>query len=302
MYFIYKNFELQGVLASFSTLKWERNYSNVGSFELEMLFDVESFVLLNINNYIYKKDTKETCIITERYVRTNSLGEVLLTVKGKSLSCFLSYRIFSFTGDINLYDFIDRLIKENFTTPLNENRKIENFRLKPLPNSLKNVQLSSLEYKDQEVLKAISEQLELNGYGFRINYLFKEKAFEFQVYQGVRSSAIFSFEFNNISEQEYYENFTDEKNVNLDDMGNYRNDIVRALERKEVNGEITHPTIDMEFVIIENSIQYKYLKNWDLGDIVTAKNEILDIELNKNIREVEEFTDNSGTYITVKFK
>ncbi|MDE6182384.1 MAG: siphovirus ReqiPepy6 Gp37-like family protein, partial [Eubacteriales bacterium] len=98
MFFIYKDFELQGVLTSFTQMKWLRSYNSVGNFEVELLFDKEIFKLLDIGNYIYKKDTKEACVILERYVRTNSTGEILLTVKGESLSCFLNNRIFSYTG------------------------------------------------------------------------------------------------------------------------------------------------------------------------------------------------------------
>ncbi len=96
MFFIYKGFESQGALTSFTKMQWARSYNSVGNFEVELPFDKEIFKLLEIGNYIYKKDTKEACVILERYVRTGSTGEILLTVKGKSLSCFLNDRIFSY--------------------------------------------------------------------------------------------------------------------------------------------------------------------------------------------------------------
>ena len=64
---------------------------------------------------------------------------------------------------------------------------------------------------DVRGLMTISEQLEVVNFGFKINFLFKEQIFEFEVYEGNKSSAIFSFEFNNISEQEYYEDLENEK-------------------------------------------------------------------------------------------
>ena len=221
-FYIFKNFELLGVLTGFNYISWNRSYNDVGRFEVEMIFNIEYFELLDIGNYIYKKDTNETCIILERYVNTLSDGQVILNVKGKSLSYFLSYRIFSYTGNISLYDFINKIINENFINPTISNRKIENFKIKSLPEDLKNINLY-LEYKNQEVLKVILEQLQNINFGFKINFLFKEQIFELEIYEGDKSSAIFSFEFNNISEQEYYEDLLNEKNIVIFEDGNYSN-------------------------------------------------------------------------------
>lgn len=87
-----------------------------------------------------------------------------------------------------------------------------------------------------------------------------------EIYKGNKSDVIFSFAFNNISEQEYYENYTDEKNVIVSDSGTYSNDELKGLERKETTGEIQAPIKDLEFIIIDNSIQYEYLIDWNLGD------------------------------------
>ncbi|MDE6181627.1 MAG: siphovirus ReqiPepy6 Gp37-like family protein, partial [Eubacteriales bacterium] len=106
----------------------------------------------------------------------------------------------------------------------------------------------------------------------------------------------------NISEQEYYENYTDEKNVIVNENGVYSNDELKGLERKETTGEVQAYIKDVEFIIVDNSIQYKYLKDWDLGDIVIAKDSLLDITINKSITEIEEFIEHTGTYITVGFK
>ena len=168
MFFIYKGFEPQGALTSFIKMKWVRSYSSVGNFELELPFNKEIFQLLEIGNYIYKKDTKEAYVILERYVRTDSTGEILLTVKGNSLSYFLENRIFSYTGSINLYNFISKLINENFINPTNKNRKIDNFTMKALPEELKRNSLD-LEYENAAVFEALEECLASFGYGFKIN-------------------------------------------------------------------------------------------------------------------------------------
>ena len=299
-FYIFKDFELLGVLTGFNYISWNRSYNDVGSFEVEMIFNIEYFELLEIGNYIYKKDTNETCIILERYVNTLSDGQVILNVKGKSLNHFLSYRIFSYTGNISLYDFINKVINENFINPTISNRKIENFKMKPLPEDLKNINLS-LEYKNQEVLKAIAEQLQNINFGFKINFMIKEQMFEFEVYKGYKSSAIFSFEFNNISEQEYYEDFFSEKNIVVLEDGGYSNNNFKGLNRKETTSEIKKIDKNIEFVVIENSQQYKYLLDWDLGDIVTTRNSLLNMWFEKNIIGIEEFIEPTGKYITVLF-
>lgn len=299
-FYIFKNFELLGVLTGFNYISWNRSYNDVGRFEVEMIFNIEYFELLDIGNYIYKKDTNETCIILERYVNTLSDGQVILNVKGKSLSYFLSYRIFSYTGNISLYDFINKIINENFINPTISNRKIENFKIKSLPEDLKNINLY-LEYKNQEVLKVILEQLQNINFGFKINFLFKEQIFELEIYEGDKSSAIFSFEFNNISEQEYYEDLLNEKNIVIFEDGNYSNDNFKGLNRKETTSEIRKIDKNIEFVVIENSQQYKYLLDWDLGDIVITRNSLLNMCFEKNIIGIEEFTEPTGKYITVLF-
>ena len=299
-FYIFKNFELLGVLTGFNFISWNRRYNDIGSFEVEMIFNIEYFELLQIGNYIYKKDTNETCIILERYVNTLSDGQVILNVKGKSLNHFLSYRIFSYTGNISLYDFIHKVINENFINTTISNRKIENFKMKPLPEDLKNINLS-LEYKNQEVLKAIAEQLQNINFGFKINFMIKEQMFEFEVYKGYKSSAIFSFEFNNISEQEYYEDFFSEKNIVVLEDGGYSNNNFKGLNRKETTSEIKKIDKNIEFVVIENSQQYKYLLDWDLGDIVTTRNSLLNMWFEKNIIGIEEFIEPTGKYITVLF-
>ncbi len=299
-FYIFKNFELLGVLTGFNYISWNRSYNDVGRFEVEMIFNIEYFELLDIGNYIYKKDTNETCIILERYVNTLSDGQVILNVKGKSLSYFLSYRIFSYTGNISLYDFINKIINENFINPTISNRKIENFKIKSLPEDLKNINLY-LEYKNQEVLKVILEQLQNINFGFKINFLFKEQIFELEIYEGDKSSAIFSFEFNNISEQEYYEDLLNEKNIVIFEDGNYSNNNFKGLNRKETTSEIGKIDKNIEFVVIENSQQYKYLLDWDLGDIVITRNSLLNMCFEKNIIGIEEFTEPTGKYITVLF-
>lgn len=299
-FYIFKNFELLGVLTGFNYISWNRSYNDVGRFEVEMIFNIEYFELLDIGNYIYKKDTNETCIILERYVNTLSDGQVILNVKGKSLSYFLSYRIFSYTGNISLYDFINKIINENFINPTISNRKIENFKIKSLPEDLKNINLY-LEYKNQEVLKVILEQLQNINFGFKINFLFKEQIFELEIYEGDKSSAIFSFEFNNISEQEYYEDLLNEKNIVIFEDGNYSNNNFKGLNRKETTSEIRKIDKNIEFVVIENSQQYQYLLDWDLGDIVITRNSLLNMCFEKNIIGIEEFTEPTGKYITVLF-
>ena len=299
-FYIFKEFELLGVLTGFNFISWNRSYNDVGSFEVEMMFDAENFQLLQIGNYIYKKDTNEACIILERYVHTTEGGEIILNVKGKSLNHFLSYRVFSYTGNISLYDFVNKAINENFINPTISNRKIDNFKMKPLPEDLKHINLH-LEYKNQEVLKAIAEQLQNINFGFKINFLHKEQIFEFEVYEGNKSSAIFSFEFNNISDQEYYEDLLSEKNIVVLENGGYSNNNFKGLNRKETTSEIRKIDKNIEFVIIDSSKQYKYLLDWDLGDVVTTKNSLLNMSFEKNIIGIEEFTEPTGKYITVLF-
>ena len=154
---------------------------------------------------------------------------------------------------------------------------------------------------DVRGLMTISEQLEIVNFGFKINFLFKEQIFEFEVYEGNKSNVIFSFEFNNISEQEYYEDLENEKNITILENGGYSNNNFKGLERKETTSEIRKLDKNIEFVVIDSSQQYKYLLDWNLGDIVTTKNSLLNMWFEKNIVGIEEFTEPTGKYLTVIF-
>ena len=92
-----------------------------------------------------------------------------------------------------------------------------------------------------------------------------------------------------------------EKNITILENGGYSNNNFKGLERKETVSEIRKLDKNIEFVIIDSSEQYKYLLDWDLGDIVTTRNSLLNMWFEKNIVGIEEFTEPTGKYLTVIF-
>ena len=57
----------------------------------------------------------------------------------------------------------------------------------------------------------------------------------------------------------------------------------------------------METVIDNNTPQFVYLTDWNLGDIITTVNKKLDVKVQKNVLTIEEFYDTTDKSITVTF-
>ncbi len=144
------------------------------------------------------------------------------------------------------------------------------------------------------------------------------------MYEGIIQTDVkFSKEFNNVIEQEYYLNTTQNKNTCIveDNEGSTItvNDGNKGLGRKETYMKLDSQSTStaqeqgklylQQFKILEsmdtvmdtNSIQFEYLKDWNLGDVVTTINKKLGVTIQKNIVEVEEFYDTSGLNLAVTF-
>lgn len=321
MLYIYKDFVLQSILTDFTNLKWVRKYNSVGDFELTLPFRSDTWELLAVDNVIYKKDTNEGAFIKDRNIFRDSEGNERIVIRGKFLNYILDLRIVSYAGTVTLQKAITDMINQNMISASNSKRNIANFKL--VSSAIKTNPNVSLEIENRNLLEVITELAQQFSIGFRVIYNVKQKSYDFELYEGSnRTDVIFAYGFGNVLEQEYWHETSTYKNtclVDKDGTITIVNDNNAGLNRKEtymtLNTSSTASETEqgilhlqssgviesMDTVIDNNSVQFKYLEDWNVGDITTCKNHKWNITIQRNLLEIEEYYDTTGKYLTVVF-
>lgn len=307
------------MITAFTSLKWTRKYNDVGELELTIPFTSENMGLLAKGNITYKKDTDEAAFILDRNIFTDAFGNERLIIRGKFLNKILDSRIITYNAQANLQGAVNDMINQNIISASNTKRNIPGLILKN--GALGNNPSVLVDFKNTELLQGVKSLTQQNSIGFRVNYIIASRQYEIELYEGQeRTDVVFSKQFNNVLDQEYYQESSSMKNTCLvDDNGTVTivGDNNQGFERKEIYttvGQNSTPqetgqlflqnykeTESMDTVIDTNSSQFIYLKDWDLGDIVTCKNLRWGVTIRRNILEIEEFYDTTGKYLTVVF-
>lgn len=217
-----RDLEFLGIVDNFFSLRWVRKYSKCGEFELHCSLTEEVIKLLVKDNIICKKDSFEAAYIETRNIKLDQEGKEILIVKGKFLSAYLDRRIIWLKENLNctVEVAIRTLINNNCIDSADKNRIIKNLKLgefKDFTEKL-NYQVS---YKN--LLDEVESLSETNKLGFYTNIDVQNKKYVFNIYKGLNRSinqtinpkAIFSKEFENILEQEFFDSFNNYKNTVL---------------------------------------------------------------------------------------
>ena len=318
--YIYKDFELLGMIQGQMFLKWTRRYNFPGEFILQLAETSEIRDLISRANIIYKGKDGEAAFIEDYTSTRDSEGNTLLEVSGRFLSSILERRIFSLSVQAPVKTIIDRIISENFTTPANLRRKIPEFRqLEYTPSNNPTV---SVDYKNYNALTAISELCGQYQIGFTVLFSPSTKSYNFMLYSGRETAVIFSFGFKNVLEQDYYNQTRNARNVCIVQYGasvQTVNDNIEGAERREVflsantsNGLSAEKQAGIRLndlrrresfdtVVNGTSPQLGYKSDWDLGDVVTSENENWGKTIRQNVPEITEYFDKGGLHLTPVF-
>ena len=89
LYVFNRDLELQGMLDTFTSLRWVRRYSKSGEFELYCALDFNTLNLLKKENIIFKKDDIEAGYIDTRQLKVGENGQEYLEIKGNFLTKLL---------------------------------------------------------------------------------------------------------------------------------------------------------------------------------------------------------------------
>lgn len=313
---IYKNFELITIDPSFTNFKWRRQFSRSGEFQLTTFFTQEKFIdIFAIGNVIYKRNTDEAAFIESRQVLQDMENNLILIVRGRMISSLLDRRIFTLSGSYNLKSFLDTIINDNFLVNAGSYRQISNLRL--LPYSLHAATIEA-DFKQQNVYDTLLKMLQEHNVGFKILYNLHNKTYDLVFYDVMPSDTVFSREFANIVEQDYSDDTEQYRNVVYVEDEYIHNDTLYAgLNRREM--AISKPSEGAEYltqnainalsenretktlsnVINPYSKQFEYLKDWDLGSLVLARNDELGYAEQEIISEITEFYDAAGLNLEV---
>ena len=333
LYIFDRELNLQGLVDNFFSLRWTRRYHKTGEFELHTALTSETMELLRRENILWKTDDLEAGCIEHRELTQDNQGKEVLMVRGKFLTNYLGRRIVWGIENLNTTPerVIRVLIDKNCISPDNQDRVIPLLELGELKNYPGSIRLQ-IGYKN--LLEAVENIAETGGLGIRTLLDVQNKKLVFDIYQGLNRiagqgenpPAIFSREFENIVEQEYFDSLNNYRNLALvagegegvdrelvtvgdgDGLDRYELYVdARDLQSVDENEQPVPPEEYAELLVsrgksklaeykevqtfdskinLKNNLRYK--EDFNLGDIVTVINKRWGITMDVRITEIEE--------------
>lgn len=337
-----KNFASLDILDSYESLIWTDRYRAYGDFEIYASVDNRILDVCQAGRYLWRDGSEHTMIIEGRTIDTDVENGASLTITGRSLESILDRRVVwkQTILEGNFQDSIEKLLNEAIIAPEDEKRKISNFIFKKSEDA----RITELTLEAQisegenlyEVIVALCEGMDL---GFKIT-LSEQNEFIFELYKGEDRSynqeknpyVLFSPEFDNVVNSNYYESVAELKNFVLvcgtknDQSKKYVTigDDIPGLDRKEIyrdasdvsdtneTGEVIPEETFTEQLkqkgqetLDENKMKktfegeidvtqsFVYGRDFSLGDIIQLTNEY-GIEARSRIDEMVYSEDESG--------
>lgn len=316
-----------GAIDCFTSLRFRRKYHEPGEFEIHLPDTLENINLLSIDNLIHRENIKETGIIEKVSIKNSCL-----VVEGRLLSCCLDncyidavYNIFNLTYGEVIKNLVANHSKDTYLNPFlnigNIYKGTQTFNAQISHKNLLSA-LTTLSKTSNIGFKVYLDPVH-KSWQFE-SYMGSNKS----VSQSILSPIIFSDEYGNLSGESYTFDKTKYKNHALVlgegegyarakcyvDMPKYDSEprrymIIDAKDIRKENGMsdstyqqlLYNRGLDKlaENAVVENfdadaitGLQWEYLKDWDLGDIVTIQSKAWGISVDKRITEVEEIYEN----------
>lgn len=218
------NFESVAIIDTFKSLIWTDRYNAYGDFEIYTSMTSDILDYIKEDYYVWLKESDHQMIVEDIQIDSDSDDGDHLKVTGRSLESILERRIVygqkNLTG--NLQEAIHELLNENFISPTDEKRRIDNFIFEENTDSRITELTVDTQYTGDDLYTIITKQCETNNIGFKI-VLNDNNQFVFSLYVGedrsydqvVNPYVVFSPKFENIITSNYYYSKASYKNVTL---------------------------------------------------------------------------------------
>ncbi len=199
--YLYNSFDLVHIFKTYISFKWVRRYNKAGEFILQLENTSANVRLIRSGNIIAKDNDDEA-----GFIEDITIGDKI-EVKGAFISKMLSYRVVNFNSEtpVNLRSTAEYILNWNFINSGRE-RAIPGFRI------------GDYSIASQSVLARVQngsmlQWLEGVDAGFKVAFMPSEEVYEFTMYDGKPSDAVFCESFKNITDQQYYKQSAASKNV-----------------------------------------------------------------------------------------
>ena len=324
-----------GIVDNFSSLQWNRKYSEPGSFELHCPITAANTALLHRGSLVWKKGAKEAGVIEDlKLEETAKKAEI--TAKDRFLSSYLDRRLIR-----PFYACYGKKAELAIREIYSNAEPIPQVELGDLNGFTETV---TFQATYQNLLSKVEEICAGMATGFRFRPDFVNKKIYFELYRGLdhsitqsdRERVIFSDGFANLDSATYEENEQIYKNVcyvggqgegsdrtivavgATDSTGlerresflsatDVRNDNISDSQYQEAlkqrgNAALANSILASSFdASVNPNGNFKYLTDYDLGDIVTVQKEAYGIAQNLRITEISEVYENGIYKIEPKF-
>ena len=321
--------ELTGIVESFEYLRWTRRYSQCGSFELRAIATPENTALLQEGNFIWKNDDEEAGII--EHLEMAQAEQEIITVSGRFATSFLSRRIVWQTevlsGDLSAC--VEQLLNNNLISPTDTERQIDGIVFSS-PNLSVPV---STQISYRGLMDVVTELCGASEIGIKTVFTPATHLFTVTLYKGTDSQAVFSKEYENLTEQSYTESAADYANTALiggEGEGESRTFVAITSGSGETRREIFVDAKDLQAAdfgtgytdalifrgqskLSEQGILYSfdtsvnshgnltYKTDFDIGQTVKVISKAWGVSMTTRITEIEETYDADGLSISVVF-
>jgi hypothetical protein len=320
---------LAGIVESFEYLRWTRRYSACGSFELKAIATTENLALLQIGHYLWKSDDEEAGII--EHVELSQTDKEIITVSGRFATSLLARRIIWGIETLNgtLSTCVQTLLDHHILNPADGNRKIDfvSFAAPSLPMSV-NTQIS---YRN--LMDVVTGLCDTANVGIKTVFSPAERDFTVTLYEGATSQAVFSREYENLTEQTYIQSnvdyadtaliggegegtertfvsiigdsgeqrrelFVDAKDLRQEDFGSGYADALIFRGQSKLSELAMVQSFD---AAVNPHGNLKYKEDFDLGQVVQVISKKWGVALTARITEIEESYDSDGQSLNIVF-
>lgn len=217
-------FEAVAVVDTFKSLIWTDRYNACGDFEIYLAMENRLLDFLRKDYYLWSQDSEHCMIIEDLSIESDAENGNYLTVTGRSLESILDRRIVwgQKVLEGSLQDAVKTLLDESVISPAVAERKIENFVFEASEDEKVTAATVNVQFTGEDLYKAIQSMCAEHDIGFKV-VLNQQNQFVFSLYAGLDRSyaqsanpyVIFSPNFENIINSNYYESKANYKNVTL---------------------------------------------------------------------------------------